>query len=1338
MSKGYTEYRAKNQMLGAGSWTSRLRVYSVDPLLAPLERDAQKKLLSNAFRAVFQIPSHPNILAVREFFANDGDCFVLVTEDIPGQTLRQHIKRQDLTLEQKLSIMRDVLHAMEHAHKYGVIHRNITPDSILIGAGGQAHLTGFDYARVNNCTSTIAEDIAEDLEEHAAYQAIECHRDPRQASITSDLFSAGLVFYELLMGAPAFEDANQIYEQNAIFPVKPSERNLDLSLEMDGWLQRLCAFDPKDRFPNADAALQALTPIVTLPTLDITNLPPDHIIDDRYRLIERLGRPGSFAVAYEVVDTLGEIVRVLKLVTRDRRSVYERVQQEYKTLLRVPKHPHIVEVIWAGQLRDDTPFIVFEYVGGQDVEHLIESKTISLEQAVQIAQQTALGLEHLHKHKVRHQDIKPSNLLVTDKGVRIIDFNVAVFDSDEMTISAGTRRYIPPDCRLTLNLSPDEKIDRDLYALGIVFYECVTGHYPFDEPQPPIGKAPHNPTEIAGCEDLAQELVHLLMKAIAPKRADRFVSAAEFLAAISSLRSLRRPIEQSEQNVEQVLPPAPNEPDTEAPIRETSEAITDVAVETLEADQARFNLFDSPLTANQSQPNPDKPIVLDPTELYDILPGYVPITTELEWMQSFGVSASPYWVKGKRLCDWAVEWLRIRGKTEAIAETKQDPRPKLEALFDPVRLPSEWTDKQLLTLETRLSAYCRDYPQDNPIAHLLAEITGSVQQVWLTEPSIPNLAAWLAIQVPQECKILERVWQQQFQEHDLATYYQTEDKLLLLRRWLGIAEPTIVELGKYPLPVPNFSIDEFDQYWEQQLYRTEAKVLDTLIPTAQPGMDRIATQAYKVLSNRPNWIKKARETKLAPYLNYQQQVELGDRQPPQKPQPLTLDASPEQALTRATESYLPFRRWEIAINQSPSDQRISDQLADSFVEWMLKHYPVLKIDSVDHSALNYNVTSLVRNLCREGPVLWIVVDGLGWLDHLELLSFLTRSHQLALETVIQPRFSILPTKTEYAKWSLYAQLLPSDPSWVDEAGKAFPKVGMGERYTDFRRAKLRRDLKTGKHGLYCWDTEQFDKLYHNVQDWQHFYKIQRPHTLEGIAKEIQSFVTESANPDQIRVVIATDHGQIIGESARMTHCPAGLEAEGRMAVGKTDDPRFVVLERERYGLPHDISIIRGSASLGSFSYTTNKRIIGSHGGLLPEEVVVGVSVLRKSVQRVGVLISCCGEGKPGQSGELEITIDNPNQLPLIDLCLRIKELPCFSNGKLLDQKILANDRKSFKVTISDCPELPPSHEGNRLALSGELTFRFANAEISYAPLDSASAIVVNQMFSSGLDIDEFL
>jgi serine/threonine protein kinase len=1298
----YTEYRATHQTMGTAEFTVRLRVYKVDPLLEPLERKAQQKLISTAFLAVAKIKRHPNVLPVQNYFISDtDDCVVLVIDDVPGQVLSQHIKKQNLNLEQKFAIVRDVLLALEHVHKHGVIHRNITPDSILISSDGQACLTGFDYARIPNRTGTIADEIAEDLTEYAIYQAVECQNDPSQATIQSDLFSAGLVFYTLLTGVAAFEDANQIFEENARFPVKPSERNPELSPAWDVWLQKLCAFAPQDRFPDASVALRELSSLISNPTLpveessldelDITNLPPETIIDRRYRIIKRLGRPGSFGVAYHVFETLGEVERVLKLVTKDRRSVYERLQQEYKTLQKVPKHPYIVEVIWAGQLKDETPFIVFEYVEGEDVQHLIETKAISIEKAIEIISQTATGLSHLHKQKVCHQDIKPSNLLVTNTGVRIIDFNVAVSEGDEMTVSTGTLRYFPPDCKLTSNLTLKEKIDRDLYALGIVFYECVTGSYPFDEPQPPKKKLPRNPRDVEGCEDLDEEVVQFLMRAIAPQKSQRFSSTEEFLAGMSLLDVKKK-----------------NLPSVEGKSEES------------------LSLFEFSVG---NAVNTVKPIVLDPTGLYEIPDGYTAIATEVEWMRSFGVGASRYWVKGKRLCDWAVEWLQVWNRMEEVAEIKSNPRLRLQSLFGSLPLPQEWTDKQILALVTRLDSY----PQENPIAYLLVDVIGH-KEVWLGEPSITHLATWLALPVPQECSPFEKIWQQKFQDHDLATYYLTEDKIQLLRSWLGIAKPEITELGKYPLAIPDFLAQEFDKYWEQQIYLTQGKLN---LPPHQAGKERIAHLALMVVKQRPEWSDRVQETGVTFYLSHQQKQELLDFQSPPQPQPLPLNATPSQALTWVTQSYLPYRRWEV-IHQS-LESRTSDGIADSFVEWMLEHYPQMKVDSVEHSYLNYSVASLVRNLCQSSPVLWVVVDGLAWLDHKELLSILTQNRQLAVEKDIEPRFSILPTKTEYAKGSLYSQLLPNSSAWEkDSIKKAFAKMGLGEHYTDSRIHRLRKDLNKRKHQLYCWDTTQFDELHHNSTDWQHLYNIKRPHTLELIAREIISFVQEYPNPEELRVAIASDHGQILGTSEKIT-CPPELEPQGRIAKGKTTDPRFVVLESERYGLPYDISIVRNSASISSFSYNPDKKILGSHGGLFPEEVVVGFSILKKTIQRTPVIISCYGKGEAGKPGNIEITIDNSNTVPLTDLYLYIKELPSFDTKKPIEKTIPANQRVTFQLTIPKTPELSLTCKRDRLSLSGELTFKFAAHEISSANLTPDSHIAIAQMFiSQGFDIDEFL
>ena len=175
------------------------------------------------------------------------------------------------------------------------------------------------------------------------------------------------------------------------------------------------------------------------------NLPQDFILADRFRIQKKLGSgasasptrcsiPGRCGAGHQAGD-------------QDRRSVYERLRREYKTLTNLPDHPHVVKVIWADRMADakQTPYIVFEYVEGLDVSDLIDAEALSLDDAVRIVREAADGLAHLHKHGVYHQDVKPSNLLWTDKGVRIIDFNVAVSENDEDQGGGGTRRYLPPD-----------------------------------------------------------------------------------------------------------------------------------------------------------------------------------------------------------------------------------------------------------------------------------------------------------------------------------------------------------------------------------------------------------------------------------------------------------------------------------------------------------------------------------------------------------------------------------------------------------------------------------------------------------------------------------------------------------------------------------------------------------------------------------------------------------------------------------------------------------------------------------------------------------------------------
>lgn len=147
-------------------------------------------------------------------------------------------------------------------------------------------------------------------------------------------------------------------------------------------------------------------------------------------MVERLGKPGSFGVAYKVIDTLGDVSRAMKIVLHDRVSTIDRLKKEYKTLLHIPDHPNVVKVIDADLIPGGPPFIVFEFIDGFDVGEMIENNALTREDALELGRHVACGLEHLHEHGVFHCDIKPRNLLWTGRGTKIIDFNVSVAGKD--------------------------------------------------------------------------------------------------------------------------------------------------------------------------------------------------------------------------------------------------------------------------------------------------------------------------------------------------------------------------------------------------------------------------------------------------------------------------------------------------------------------------------------------------------------------------------------------------------------------------------------------------------------------------------------------------------------------------------------------------------------------------------------------------------------------------------------------------------------------------------------------------------------------------------------------
>jgi len=200
-----------------------------------------------------------------------------------------------------------------------------------------------------------------------------------------------------------------------------------------------------------------------------------------YRLLERIGR-GGLGVVYLAVDTrLGRRV-ALKLLPASRtddpdaRARLHREARAASTL----DHPNICTIYEMGESEAGDPFIAMAHIEGEPLNNCIARGPLPLPKAVDIAVQTASGLTHAHEKGIVHRDIKPANLIVTPEGqVGIVDFGLAKGKGTPTLtregVTPGTVAYMSPE------QIRGEKVDRraDIWALGVVLYEMITGRAPF-------------------------------------------------------------------------------------------------------------------------------------------------------------------------------------------------------------------------------------------------------------------------------------------------------------------------------------------------------------------------------------------------------------------------------------------------------------------------------------------------------------------------------------------------------------------------------------------------------------------------------------------------------------------------------------------------------------------------------------------------------------------------------------------------------------------------------------------------------------------------------------------
>ena len=307
--------------------------------------------------------------------------------------------------------------------------------------------------------------------------------------------------------------------------------------------------------PIAKAVMEAILsgkvePLTSDEDMAVSDTLIGSVFDGRYRIERKLGAGGMADVYLAEDQELGR--RVAIKILNDRHaaddSFIERFRREAKNAAGL-SHPNIVSIYDRGEA-EGTYYIAMEYLDGRSLKELIVGRgPAPIKISIDYARQILAAVGFAHKHGIVHRDIKPHNVLVGPEGrLKVTDFGIARSGASQMTEVGsiiGTAQYLSPE---QARGAPVDQTS-DLYSVGVVLYEMLTGQVPFTGDTPleiamkHLSEVPKPPSELR--PEVPHDLDSVVLRALAKDPSERYQSAEEMDADLARVaegcRSTRRP-----------------------------------------------------------------------------------------------------------------------------------------------------------------------------------------------------------------------------------------------------------------------------------------------------------------------------------------------------------------------------------------------------------------------------------------------------------------------------------------------------------------------------------------------------------------------------------------------------------------------------------------------------------------------------------------------------------------------------------------------------------------------------------------------------------------------------
>ena len=655
-------------------------------------------------------------------------------------------------------------------------------------------------------------------------------------------------------------------------------------------------------------------------------------------------------------------------------------------------------------------------------------------------------------------------------------------------------------------------------------------------------------------------------------------------------------------------------------------------------------------------------------------PEYTLVTTEAQWLAHMvapasGLPALALQVRGPaQLCDWAAVYWQAQGGTVHPCESPRQALQRLCSTLTPAQgkeIIGELTARSALPAELTLPVVLAAlYPGfsawKGPDAERGAAAWYAFAAKWLLWRSSHSFT-WAAAHQA----LVEKAISTWAPENKRALLPLGEaDAQLVLGAWLGIQPLATLELPvrvalapspEFPAAVPTLWLTKAQQEFGTQLLTLAAgpvtKFAAATLAWWQAQQDHPQPTAIRQVSAKvllkflPRHPQALTERLLVLLMRQASATEL-DRLRPLVPAPVPppMPSAPAEVVHWVIDHYLPYRRWQALVQDAEATTQI-EAAARAFGNWFLNHYHELLGTSYPYQQLHW--AQQANEPDPQAVQLWIIADGLGWLDAHRLQTYLLQACQDELVlNAATPCFGLVPSITHFTKNSVRWGLSPALALGDSLPEPKRPDVGANRDFAAVTELAQPGDLLV-------WRPIDPDHAYHVSGD-EVFVRNGADQALRGLAANIARAVRAVPSDLPLRLLLTTDHGRMLGASQRTLSVPANCTASGRAAYAAPGAPRPAPdsddirwLAPDRYALPSWVGVALSDAAfkvpLKKEGSSRGGTELFPHGGVWPEEVVVPwFEFGRAEVEAPVVTAKLSGAAPAGRAAFATLELYNPS------------------------------------------------------------------------------------------------